>query len=327
LKYLKSRTVRHGDGALVAELFRESAPLHSGLAAKLVNVFDHIFEAEAGVGVVTQEVSSREKPARTVGFTYMGFIEAAAMKAYVDAPVPGMASAFLNAVTDKSLGVFMDRKAQAAANLGDGIDHALIALSVSPMDLGDPAFNVVFNELYTNYLQNVRGYNIRTVFSEVDVLLKDFMIAAGLTPQKQFADARTENAALTFPSNAASERWFMAANRASSHLQHAMSAAVLMSYVKPALRLTPSEQRLLLLAIDGLNDVEVATSLGISKDAVKSTWKTIYSHVEDVMPVVFGGHDVGNGTSRGAEKRRRVVSHVRANLQELRPHYTRRGSR
>jgi hypothetical protein len=319
--------VRQGDGALVAELFRESAPLHSGLATKLVSVFDRIFEAEAGVGVLTQEVSSREKSTHTIGFTYMGFIEAAAMKAYVDAPVPGMASSFLNTVTESSLGVFMDRKAQAAANLGDGIDHALIALAVSPMDLSDPAFNVVFNELYTNYLQNVRGYNIRTVFAEVDVMLKDFMIAAGLTPQKQFTDDLTENGTLDFPSNASSQRWFMAANRASSHLQHAMSAAVLMSYVKPALRLTPSEQRLLLLAIDGLNDVEVATALGISKDAVKSTWKTIYGHVEDVMPVLFAGHDVGDGSSRGAEKRRRVVSHVRANLQELRPHYTRRGLR
>jgi hypothetical protein len=319
--------VRRGDGALVAELFRESAPLHSCLPAKLIEVFDHIFEAEAGVGILTQEVSSADKPARTVGFTYMGFIEAAAMKAYVNAPVPGMASAFLNTVTEKSLGVFMDRKAQAAANLGDGIDHALIALAVCPMDLANPDFNIVFNELYTNYLQNVRGYNIRTVYSEVDVMLKDFMIAAGLTLQKQFVDARTENGNLVFPSNTSSERWFMAANRASSHLQHAMSAAVLMSYVKPALRLTPTEQRLLLRAIEGLNDVEVATALGISKDAVKSTWKTIYGHVEDVMPIVFAGQDVGNGSSRGAEKRRKIVSHVRANLQELRPHYARRGSR
>jgi hypothetical protein len=319
--------VRQGDGALVADLFRDSAPLDGCLTEKLVTVFDRIFDAEAGVGILTQEVSSGETPARTIGFTYMGFIEAAAMKAYVDAPHPGMASAFLNTVTEKSLGVFMDRKAQAAANLGDGIDHALIALAVSPMDLANPDFNVVFNELYTNYLQNVRGYNIRTVFAEVDVMLKDFMIAAGLTPQKQFADARTQSNTLVFPSNTSSERWFMAASRAASHLQHAMSAAVIMSYVKPALRLTPTEQRLLLHAIDGLNDVEVAAALGISRDAVKSTWKTVYSHVEDVMPVLFADHNGGNANSRGAEKRRRVVSHVRDNLQELRPHYARRGSR
>jgi DNA-binding CsgD family transcriptional regulator len=98
------------------------------------------------------------------------------------------------------------------------------------------------------------------------------------------------------------------------------------TYLPPRFRFTAGEQRMLLRAIEGLTDEEIAGTLSISRDAVKQTWRSIYDHVAQVMPdLVDRGQMVAGEGARGQEKRRRIVAYVRDNAQELRPHHPRRG--
>jgi DNA-binding CsgD family transcriptional regulator len=98
------------------------------------------------------------------------------------------------------------------------------------------------------------------------------------------------------------------------------------TYLPPLFRFTAAEQRMLLRAIEGLTDEEIAGSLSVSRDAVKQTWRSIYDHVTQVMPdLVDRVQMVAGEGARGQEKRRRIVAYVRDNAQELRPHYLRRG--
>ena len=85
---------------------------------------------------------------------------------------------------------------------------------------------------------------------------------------------------------------------------------------------TRGQQRLLLAAMNGGTDDELAAELGVSISAVKKTWRTIYDrvleHAPDILPVASDGKD-GKGNQRGKSKKHRLLSYLRVHTEELRP--------
>jgi hypothetical protein len=67
---------------------------------------------------------------------------------------------------------------------------------------------------------------------------------------------------------------------------------------------------------------ELAKSLSISPWTVKKRWHAIYDRVADVdrkllpPPIAYGPH----ATSRGPERRRRLLNYLRQHLEEVRPY-------
>jgi hypothetical protein len=66
-------------------------------------------------------------------------------------------------------------------------------------------------------------------------------------------------------------------------------------------------------------DAEIAAALAVSDDAVKKIWRRIYERVAAVDPELLGGATDPSELTRGKEKRRRLVRHLRYHLEELRP--------
>jgi len=87
----------------------------------------------------------------------------------------------------------------------------------------------------------------------------------------------------------------------------------------PRFHFSPAEQRVLARAVMDEGDDEVADALGVSDDAVKKIWRRIYERVVAVDPDLLGGATDRSGPTRGKEKRRRLIRHLRYNLEELRP--------
>ena len=82
----------------------------------------------------------------------------------------------------------------------------------------------------------------------------------------------------------------------------------------------PSEQRLLLTALQGGTDEELSDELGISHSAVKKTWLLIYERVTAYLPGFSPDHEAAEGTSeRGKEKKQRLLAYLRQHPEELRP--------
>jgi hypothetical protein len=92
-------------------------------------------------------------------------------------------------------------------------------------------------------------------------------------------------------------------------------------YDPPQLQFRPGEQRLLLAALNGGTDEELASHLGVSRSAVKKTWSSVYERVAarapNLIPEITSG-DQFNG-ERGKEKKRRLRAYLRDHFQELRP--------
>ena len=92
-------------------------------------------------------------------------------------------------------------------------------------------------------------------------------------------------------------------------------------YDPPYLGFRPGEQRLLLAALDGGTDEELANQLAVSRSAVKKTWSFIYERVAARAPKLIPETTPGeklNG-ERGKEKKHRLLAYLREHLQELRP--------
>jgi hypothetical protein len=97
-------------------------------------------------------------------------------------------------------------------------------------------------------------------------------------------------------------------------------AASMFRYQPPRIGFTPSEQRLLLAALQGdRGDRELADSLGVSVSAVKKTWLAIYDLATDAMPELFGDEGADARQGRGREKKGRLLAYLSQHPEELRP--------
>jgi hypothetical protein len=306
-------------------MMRRVTPLHSSLIARLPQVIDFLAEEDAIIGTVVEAKVGRSSETRLVGATVLGFVSEKTASDYNSAPYPALSSNLLSQVTPKSPGPFLSRKEQAEGNTGDGLEQVIIEFAVDPMDIRHPDFGGIMHELYSSHFQFERGYNVKSVCVEASAALEPLITGTGLSLVKYF-DIDGTNEDIEIPSGIGTKRGYYRITRNDMpKLAPSCAAAIIMTYMKPTFRFTPTEQRLLKRSIEGKTDEQIAEALEISRDAVKQTWRTIYDHVLSVMPDIIEDDAEDVLAGRGSEKRRRIIAHVRNNLQELKPHYARRG--
>jgi hypothetical protein len=96
-------------------------------------------------------------------------------------------------------------------------------------------------------------------------------------------------------------------------------AARMYRYQAPLLQLRPAEQALLAVALDGKTDADLSVALGVSIEAVKKRWISVFGRIEERKPEILTGTDA-DSAGRGPQKRHRVLAYVRAHREELRPY-------
>jgi hypothetical protein len=95
-------------------------------------------------------------------------------------------------------------------------------------------------------------------------------------------------------------------------------AAPLYRYRTPVLRLRPAEQQLMAAALSGKTDAELSQQLGMTVEATKKRWLSIFDRVGQFKPEILSPAEDGEG--RGPQKRHRIVAYVRKHPEELRPY-------
>jgi DNA-binding CsgD family transcriptional regulator len=92
-------------------------------------------------------------------------------------------------------------------------------------------------------------------------------------------------------------------------------------YQAPRFGFSRGEQKLLSCGLLGGTDHEIAEELGVSIDAVRKTWRTIYGRVTAVAPDLLPSSTVfqGEHAERGKGKKQRLLAYIHAHPQELRP--------
>lgn len=95
------------------------------------------------------------------------------------------------------------------------------------------------------------------------------------------------------------------------------------TYFPPRVLFTQPEQCVLLEALDGATDAQIATRLGIGVAAVKARLTRAYERVQARLPGLLPQRDADD-TVRGAQVRHLVLEFVRDNPSELTPYERRR---
>jgi len=95
----------------------------------------------------------------------------------------------------------------------------------------------------------------------------------------------------------------------------------LFDYRPPKCGFSRSEQRMLLMALDGETDHELSQTLKLSVPTVKKMWLSVYRRVTDHLPGFTSDHSRADTETirRGKEKKRHLVAYLRKHPEELRP--------
>lgn len=159
------------------------------------------------------------------------------------------------------------------------------------------------------------GYRNRVVVEEVvGIRARQAMEQSGFTLVSDFADA--------FPPGEVPgehDRPYLFEVRPDHHSPGIVSGvSFYFTDAAPRFQFAPVQQQVLLHALFNESDEEIAQGLEISVETVRKHWRSIYRHVQEIDPAFFPGGR-SDGESRGPEKRRYLLSHLRLHLDEIRP--------
>jgi len=92
-------------------------------------------------------------------------------------------------------------------------------------------------------------------------------------------------------------------------------------YHPPRCGFSRSEQRMLLMALEGGTDRELSQALSVSISTVKKMWLSVYRRMDDHLPRINPNHSQPETKTigRGKEKKHRLLAYVRKHPEELRP--------
>jgi hypothetical protein len=242
---------------------------------------------------------------RIVGCGIGVFVDPAFADRELANPQPGLNSRIIASIASGN-SVVLDRDAIAAGNAGTGLDFVNLYGTWREGILDANQLAEVQTLLGTSFLENLAGFRFNRVIKE----------AIG-RPTIELAHATgSYRCVAEFPD--LESALFVVAPENARDLPFSV-AARMYRYQIPVLRLRPAEQALLAAALHGNPDAELSAHLGVSIEAVKKRWISVFARVEEFKPEILSGPDA-ESTRRGPQKRHRVVAYIRAHPEELRPY-------
>jgi hypothetical protein len=233
------------------------------------------------------------------------FVTAAFADKEIASPRPGLNSRIIAAVAAGER-ILLGREETAAGNAGDGLDFVNLYGTwrdgiMDPIQLGE-----VHALLGTSFAEHLAGFRFNRVLKEV---IGDSRVALARATGTyrlvaEFAECVSALAVVT---------------RESALAAPYSVAASIYRYRAPVLRLRPAEQELLVAALSGKTDAELSADLGLSLEATKKRWLSVFDRVDQFKNEILSQSEPG-GDARGPQKRHRVVAYVRSHPEELRPY-------
>jgi DNA-binding CsgD family transcriptional regulator len=317
---LQTRTLRPSNLAPVAQWLGEELPLPGALRASLQQLLGALVLAEAIKGILIEEYGPTGEVLRLAGLGLSVFIADNRMARHVASPQPFVFADILReASTDPS--AVLDRNAIARANAAQGL-NLVVNYMQRGWDLTNAHWRAVGALGHQTYVTHHSGYHLRSALQEDWSGNREIYLAAGY---RGLAVVPVEPALLprTAVQLSSTRTIFYAERPDVEALAPGSTLAHVFQWHPPRLRFSMAEQRLLVWALDGATDIELADQLGLSLTTVKHTWQSIYHRAHAMAPFVVG--DEGEDGKRGPEKRRRILGYVEQHPEELRPYALPRG--
>jgi hypothetical protein len=222
----------------------------------------------------------------------------------IKTPRPGLNSRIIAAVASGD-SPLLSRAQIATGNARDGIDFVNMYGMWREGIMSSDQLSEVQALLGTSFVEHFAGYRFNRVLKE----------AMG---QPSIALARATGTYRIVAEFKKSDSALVVASRESVLTAPYSVAAALYRYQTPELHLRPAEQNLLTAALVGKTDAELSDELGLSIEAIKKRWMSIFDRIDEFKPEILRRTDV-DSDGRGPQKRHRVVAYIRNHPEELRP--------
>jgi DNA-binding CsgD family transcriptional regulator len=199
----------------------------------------------------------------------------------------------------------LSRAQIAAGNAGAGIDFVNMYGTWREGILNNDQLSEVHALLGTSFVEHFAGYRFNRVLKEA-VGQSSIALALATGTYRIVAEFNKSESALAV------------ATRESVLAAPYSVAAALYRYQTPELHLRPAEQSLLIAALAGKTDAELSEELGLSIEAIKKRWMSIFDRIDEFKPEILS-REGADSDGRGPQKRHRVVAYIRNHPEELRP--------
>src|SRR5215468_4144096 len=229
-------------------------------------------------------------------------------KAFADreitTPRPGLNSRIIAGLASGE-SVVLSRAQIAAGNAGDGIDFVNMYGTWRDGIMNDDQLAEAQALLGTSFVEHFAGYRFSRVLKEA-IGHSRIALARATGTYRIVAEFQEHESALAV------------VTRESVLTAPYSVAAKMYRYEAPVLRLRPAEQKLLAAAVTGKTDAELSAELGLSIEAVKKRWMSVFDRVVEFKPGILNRAEADND-ARGPQKRHRVIAYIRTHPEELRP--------
>jgi hypothetical protein len=215
----------------------------------------------------------------------------------------------------------LNREQVARANARDGLNVMMCFEGWAEYGFSPDQFLAVREKQSQAFYLALRGHHIKEFLTDpIGRERLQWMLDAGARLRRDYSHYYKKN---RLPSPEVSQRPCLVGLTKKEAFAHPGSAiANLFIYTPPRFRFNRSQRVLLQHALTGETCEKAATSLSVSPWTVKKRWRAIYDRVADVdnellsPPIAYGS----KASSRGAERRRRLLNYLRQHLEELRPY-------
>ena len=248
------------------------------------------------------------------------FVSDAVYEGLLASPGPSLADAFYGQVRSGTPGAMLDTQAIARANAGQGLNLISPLYVQRHWDFQHPDTQRLLPLTAAAWYLNITGFNVRRMLSEYHgERAAQYICASGAQRVRTFAPPEGLPAELHAPI------WF------EHHRERMPAPGVFDTRAQwiqrppaPQMQLTPAQQSVAFLALQGDTDQRIAVRLQVSTDAVKKAWRAIIAEACQSIPSLQVEPqervvDSGEAAVRGMERRRIVIEFLRQHLEELRP--------
>jgi hypothetical protein len=229
-------------------------------------------------------------------------------KAFADVeirnPRPGLNSRIIAGLASGE-SVVLSRTQIGAGNAGEGVDFVNMYGTWRDGIMNADQLAEAQALLGTSFVEHFAGYRFNRVLKEA-IGHSRIALARATGTYRLVAEFHESGSALAV------------VTRESALAAPYSVAATMYRYQAPVLRLRPAEQKLLTVALSGRTDAELSSDLGLSIEAIKKRWMSIFDRIDEFKPEILS-RDEAESDGRGPQKRHRVVAYIRAHPEELRP--------
>jgi len=275
--------------------------------ARAIEIWKSLISSRSFTSAVIQADSSSAGH-RIVGFGASVFVQQRFVDDELSTPRPGLNARVLASI-DSGKSVVLCEQELRAANTTGGLDSLILYGSWRHDGLSPESVHEVSACMGFSYVEIHRGYRLNRLITET----------AGREERMALDASRVWRAFRHFDQPGHEPRSLWVITREDSLAVKANIINPLFIHKKPVLCLRDADKQLLLAAINGLTDDELSLKLGLTLNAVKKRWISIFNQTIGTRADLFPAISLNDDQRRGRQKRHHVLAYVRAHMEELRP--------